>query len=96
MENVKQHSSFIRRIVTAPTPIRAKLLKTSNQQIITAIAEIIHNIIQKNIKVPTRALSNLKKFKRVYYRLVAAKPSTRKDILIQNPNCLPPLAPLFK
>jgi hypothetical protein len=96
MDNVKRYSSFIKRIVTAPTPIRVKLLRTSNLKIITAIAEIVHNIIHKNIPVPITTLRQLKKFKKVFYKLIAAKPAARKEILIRNPNCLPPLAALFK
>jgi hypothetical protein len=96
MDNVKRYSSFIKRIVTAPTPIRVKLLRTSNLKIITAIAEIVHNIIHKNIPVPTTTLRQLKKFKKVFYKLVAAKPVARKEILIRNSNCLPPLAAIFK
>jgi hypothetical protein len=96
MDRVKRYSSFIKRIVTAPTPIRVKLLRTSNLDIITAIAEIVHNIIHKNIVVSAATLRQLKKFKKVLYKLVAAKPAVRKEILIRNPNCLPPLATLFK
>lgn len=96
MEDVKLHSSFIKRIVTAPAPIRAKLLKTSNLKIITAIAEIVYNIIHRNIKVSAATLNKLKKFKKVFHRLVTASPTKRKEILIRNPNCLPPLTALFK
>jgi hypothetical protein len=73
MDRVKRYSSFIKRIVTAPTPIRVKLLHTSNLDIITAIAEIVHNIIHKNITVSSTTLKKLKKFKKVFYKLVAAK-----------------------
>ena len=97
MEYVKQYSSFIKRIVTSPEHIRVRLLKTSNPKIITAISEIIHNIIHKNIKVPTPALTKLKKFKKVFYKLISAKDTVaRKQILISNPKCLSPLSILFK
>jgi hypothetical protein len=96
MDNVKRYSSFIKRIVTAPAPIRVRLLKTSNIKIITAIAEIVYNIIHKNIKVSPTTLKQLKKFKKVYYKLVAAKAASRKQILIRTPNCLPPLSAIFK
>ena len=93
---MKRYSSFIKRIATAPAPIRARLLLSSNIQIITAIAEIVYNIIHKNIPVPTATLKELRKFKKVYYKVVKAKPADRKKILINNPNCLTPLAALFK
>lgn len=96
MDNVKRYSSFIKRIVTAPAFIRVRLLKTSNAQIITAIAEIVLNIIHKTIKVSPATLRKLKKYKKVYHKLVVASPTIRKDILIRNPNCLPPLCALFK
>lgn len=97
MDTVKRYSSFIKRIVTAPPPIRARLLKTSNLEIITVISEIIYNIIHKNIKVSAATLSKLKKFKKVFHKLVAAKNAdSRKEILLRNPNCLPPLSSLFK
>lgn len=96
MDNVKRYSSFIKRIVTAPAPIRARLLKTSNVKIITAIAEIVHNIIHKNIKVPAATINKLKKFKKLFHKLVTAHPSNRKQILLSNPNCLLPLSVIFK
>ena len=96
MENVNRYTSFFKRIATAPAPIRARLLLSSNIQIITAIAEIVYNIINKNIPVPAATLKKLKKFKKVYYKVVKAKPADRKQILISNPNCLPPLVVLFK
>ena len=96
MDNVKRYSSFIKRIITAPPPIRARLLKTSNLKIITAITEIVYNIIHKNIKVSPSTLAKLRKFKKVFYKLVAANLAGRKQILVSNPNCLPPLSTLFK
>lgn len=97
MDLVKSHSSFIKRIITASPSMRAHLLKSTNLSIITAISEIIYNIIHKNINVTATTLTKLKKFKKVYYKLVAAKNAeARKVILLQNPNCLPPLRALFK
>src|SRR5271156_1569997 len=97
MDKVRQYSGFIKRIVTASAHVRAQLLKSSNFEIVTAIAEIIHNIIHKNIQVPAATLKKLKKFKKTYHKLVAAKNvEARKKILIANPNCLPPLRILFK
>ena len=97
MESVKQYSSFIKRIVTAPLNIRIRLLSSSNPKIIKTIAEIILNIIHKNIEVPRSALSQFRKFKKVLYRLVAAKDDTsRKKILLGNPKCLVPLGVIFK
>ena len=65
MDNVKHYSSFIKRIITAPEPIKVKLFKSSNPKIITAITEIIYNIINKNIKVSVanlRSLENLRRY----------------------------------
>jgi|SRR5271156_567974 len=97
MDNVKLYSSFIKRIVTSPDPIRIKLLKSSNLKIITAISEIVYNIIYKNIKVPTSTIVQLRKFKRVFNKLISAKDAvTRKQILINNPGSVVPLSKLFK
>ena len=97
MDNVKQYSGFIKRIVTSSDPIRQKLLKSSNLKIITAISEIVYNIIHKNIKVAAPTLAQLKKHKKVLYKLISVKGAiSRKQILINHPNCLLPLAKLFK
>ena len=97
MDNVKLYSSFIKRIITAPDLIRVKLLRTSNLKIITAISEIILNIIHKNIEIDRLTLAHLKKFKKVFYKLINAKDAlARKQILIDNPKCLLPLVTLFK
>ena len=99
MDNVRRYSSFIKRIVTAPEHIRVKLLKSSNDKIITAISEIILNIIHKNIKVSKPVLQELQKFKRVLYKLVNRRQKTstkqRRHILVKNPKCLSPLIALF-
>jgi hypothetical protein len=97
MDNVKHYSSFIKRIATAPTPIKVSLLKSSNPKIIKAIAEIVYNIIHKNIKVSAATLKKLRKFKKVLYKLVGSKTHTdRRQVLLRNPNCLSPLSVLFK
>ena len=97
MDNVKLYSSFIKRIVTAPEPIRVKLLKSSNLKMVAAISEIVYNIIHKNIKVSSATRRQLKKFKKVYYRLVKAKDAaSRTEILISNPKCIAPFVTLFK
>src|SRR5271154_397605 len=97
MEYVKQYSSFIKRIVTAPEHITVRLLQSSNIKIITAISEIVYNIIHKNIKVPAPTLVKLKKFKKIFYKLISTKDtSARKQILIDNPKSLSPLSVLFK
>ena len=97
MENVKQYSSFIKRIVTAPLNIRIRLLTSSNSKIIKAITEIVLNIIHKNIEVPRSALSQFRKFKKVLCKLVAAKDdASRKKILLDSPKCLTPLSVIFK
>jgi RNA-binding protein YhbY len=97
MDNVKIYSRFIKRIVTSPELIRVKLLKSSNRKEITAISEIVYNIIHKNIQVDRSTLVQLKKFKRVFYKLVSAKDAlARKQILIDNPKCLVSLAILFR
>src|SRR5271167_733441 len=97
MDNVKRYSSFIKRIVTTSNePIRVKLLKTCNLKIITAISEIIYNIINKNIKVPLSTINKLKKFKKIFYKLIATSAKERRDILVGNPKSLTPLSVLFK
>ena len=92
MDNVKRYSSFIKRIVTAPGPIRVKLLKTSNLKIVNAIVEIVHNIIHKNIKVSAATLTKLRKFKKVFHKLVAATPSSRNKSSFTTPSASRPSA----
>jgi len=97
MDNVKRYSSFIKRIVTAPDPIRKKLLKSSNLNIIKAICEIIYNILQKNIAVPKPVLKQLKKHRTVLYKLVEGKGfEGRRTILVNNSKVISPLATIFK
>jgi hypothetical protein len=97
MDNVKRYSSFIKRIVTAPDNIRKHLLKTSNLNIIKAIAEIILNIAEKNIPVSQTVIKQLKKQKKVIYSIVDSKNfEVRRQILIKNSKFLSILASLFK
>ena len=97
MDNVKRYSSFIKRIVTAPEPIRKRLLQSSNLNIIKAICELILNIVQKNIPVGKAVLGQLKKHKTVVYKLLESKGfEARKDILVNNTKIITPLAAVLK
>jgi len=97
MENLKRYSSFIKRIVTAPEPIRKKLLKTSNLNIIKAICELVLNVLQKNIAVGKPVLSKFKKHKNLLYKLLEAEGfEERKAILVANPKIIAPLALVLK
>jgi tRNA nucleotidyltransferase (CCA-adding enzyme) len=92
MENVKRYVSFIKRIVSAPEPIRKQLLKSSNLNIIKAICELVLNILQKNISVDKAVLGKFKKHKKLLYKLLEAKGfETRKEILVVNPQIIAPL-----
>ena len=97
MENVKRYASFIKRIVTAPEPIRKKLLKSSNLNIIKAICELLLNIVQKNIVVAKPVLVKFKKHKTILYKLLEAKGfETRKEILVAHPKIVEPLSSVLK
>src|SRR5277367_2275712 len=97
MDNVKRYSSFIKRITTTKEPIRKKLLKTSNLNIIKAICELLFNIVQKNIDVKKALLTQLKKHKKVLYKLFESKGfESRKTILVNNPKIVLPLATILK
>ena len=86
MENIKNYSSFIKRLVTTLPAIRKKMLASSNLNIIKAICEIILNIYYKRITLSTTALKALKKHKRVLMILVNKKKSLehKKQLLIKN------------
>ena len=89
MENVKRYSSYIKRIVSSPEPIRKKLLHLSNLNIIKAICEQLLYILQKNIVVGKSVLGQLKKHKSILYTLLEAKGfDARKAILVANPKII--------
>ena len=97
MDNLKRYSSFIKRIISAPEPIRKKLLKSSNLNIIKAICELLLNVLQKNIPATKSVLAKLKKHKVAIYKLLETKGfETRKDILVDNPKIIVPLLSLLK
>lgn len=97
MDNAKRYSSFIKRIITASEPVRKKLLKSSNLNIIKAICEIILNILQKNITVSKQVISKLKRYKKILYQLLQTKGfESRKIILVNNSKIIVPLLTLFK
>jgi len=97
MENVKRYSSFIKRIVSSPEPIRKKLLHSSNLNIIKAICELLLNILKKNIVVGKGVLGQLKKHKSILYTLLEAKGfEARKSILVANPKIIHPLSNVLK
>ena len=97
MDNVERYSSFLKRIVTAPEPIRIKLLKSSNLNIIKAICELLLNIVQKNITVKAIVITQLKKHKNLLYKLFDAKGfEARKSILVGHPKIVAPLKQVLK
>ena len=97
MDNVKRYSSFIKRLVTAPEPIRIRLLKSSNLNIIKAICELLLNIVQKHFAVKKIVLTRLKKHKNLLYKLFETKGfEARKAILVTNSKIVSPLALVLK
>jgi hypothetical protein len=98
MENVKRYSSFIKRIITAKEPIRKRLIKSSNLNIIKAICELLFNILQKNIVVNKSVLTHLKKHKTVLHKLLleSAGFESRRNILVKNSKIILPLLSVFK
>jgi len=93
MDNVKRYSAFIKRIISAPEPVRVQLLRSSNLNIIKAICEIILNIVQKNITVDKAVIAGLRKHRTVVYRLLESKGfESRKAIFIDYPKIILPLA----
>ena len=91
-KNLKRYSTFKKRIITAPKPIRKRLLKSSNLNIIKAICELLLNVLQKNIPVAKSVISKLKKHKAILYKLLEAKGfESRRDILADNPKIVLPL-----
>jgi hypothetical protein len=97
MDNVKRFSSFLKRIVTAPEPIRLKLLKSSNLNIIKAICELLLNIVQKNLAVKPIVIAQLKKHKNLLYKLFETKGfEARREILLSYPKLVIPLKSVFK
>lgn len=97
MDNLKRYSGFIKRIISAPEPIRKRLLKSSNLNIIKAICELIYNISLKNVPVNKKVIIQLKRHKTILYRLLETKGfEARKDILVDNPKIIVPLLAVFK
>src|SRR5277367_2379775 len=97
MENFKRYSSFIKRIVSAPKPIRKRLLNSSNLYIIKAICELQLNILQKNIVVGKNVVTQLKKHKTILYRLLEAEGfESRKSILVANSKIIVALSSVVK
>jgi len=97
MENFKRYSSFSKNVVTSPERIHLKLLKSSNLNIIKAICELLLNIVQKNIPVKPIVLTRLKKNKNLLYKLFETRGfEARKNILLQHPKIVLPLALVLK
>ncbi len=98
MDNLKRYSNFIKRIVTTSSPnLRKKLLNSSNLNIIKAICELILNIVQKNIIVNKRMLTQLKRHKSLIYKLLLNGKDfeSRKTILVNNSKIILPLADIL-
>ncbi len=86
MDNVKKYSSFIKRLLTASSNIRKKMLATSNNNIIKAICEIILNIYYKQIPLSANALRSLKKNKIILLQIVSQRKGSlahKKDLVVK-------------
>ena len=97
MENVKNYSSFIKRLVTTIPAIRKKMLTSFNLNIIKSICKIVLNIYYKHIPLSTNALNTLKKQKRVLLKLIDKKKSLqyKKQILIKNSDSFVAIKEIF-
>ena len=97
MNNVQRYSGFIKRIVTAPIPIRKKLLHSSNSDIVKAIVEIIINIRHRNIELPREHLVQLAKRRRLINKLLSINDLKRqREFLVAHCETLTPLRYVFK
>ena len=97
MNNVQRYSSFIKRITTAPTPIRKKLLHSSNGDIIRAILEIFINIRNRNVELPKQQLAHLRRRSRLIHKLLSIKDvKKQREFLIEHCQILDPLRHVFK
>jgi hypothetical protein len=100
MENVKNYSSFIKRLVTTQPQIRKKMLTTSNLNIIKAICEIILNIYYKQIPLSESALKELKKNKAVLLQLISPNRkgglSSKRELLIKHSDSFIAIKEIFQ
>ena len=71
MNTFGQYQSFIHRLITASPAVRARLLKTSNPQIIHGLCELVLNILLKNIPLTSSQTRALWRHKQIFYRLAA-------------------------
>ena len=66
-----QYQSFIRRLVTASSAVRVRLLKTSNPEIIRGLCELVLNILLKNIPLTAGQVRALQRHRKTFYKLAA-------------------------
>lgn len=87
---------FVDFVLTSPRSRLLKILK-SNKQVIGVIAEIVLNILLKNIKVKPHVARRLRKYRRALYKLVnpAISIAKKRHILTSNVQLLHILSPLL-
>ena len=101
MENAIKYGNFIKRIFTTRNvAVRKSLIKTSNEQIIKAISEILLNLYHKTLPAPISPTS-LKLFRRCKAAIlkIINKNTTsakRRQLLLQNSESLVGIAEIFK
>lgn len=101
MDNAIKYANFIKRVFTTNnSSIRKSLLKTSNDNIITAISEILLNVYYKSLPAPIspQSLKKLKKCKPAILKIInkATPTSKRRELLVKNSESLIALREVFK
>ena len=77
---------ILERLSKAKPAERKRILKSASPELIQSIVECIENVLEGNVKIRKSNLRNLKKFKNILRKIIAAgrKLSHKKKVIIQS------------
>lgn len=80
--NVKKQLPLLEFLKVCPPKIRKLIIKKAENSLILAICEICLNFCKGNVKVPKKNFNQLKKYRKIIYKLAKTKKS-KQELNIQ-------------
>jgi hypothetical protein len=94
LDLIKSQFEIIKILATSNKKYRKAIIASADQKLVTALAEIVLNLLAGNIKISEKDHSDLKKYKYVLRQLIQNKNVVkRKKILVQQGGFLQFLLP---
>ena len=92
---VKRYFDSLKVLSKAPKRLRVAVLNNSDNQLIKALCEVIHNVLQGKVKLSAKQIKQLKRYHKLLFAVTKKSTSVKRkrEILVQQGGFLTALLP---